>query len=132
MKKTELILLGFMILLSLSVFSQAKDYEFKTRPVGEKLQYEVGSDFQFVSFNIKGIKTSSQKLALVNLLESNSNFKRVRISNSHEFHGFIHKSLKAQDVRGILLAQGFDFKFDKYKFKGNFINEQQLKKALKN
>jgi len=118
-------------MLTLNLSAQMQAYEFKTAPVGEKLQYEVGSEFQFVSFNIKDIKTSAQKVVLVKLLESNSNFKQVRISNSHEFHGFINKQLKAKDVREILIAQSVDFVFDKHKFKGNFMKEQR-NQTLKN
>ena len=117
MKKTELILLGFMISLSLSVFSQSRDYEFKTTPVGEKLQYEVGSDFQFVSFNTQGIKSDIQQKTSVKRLNANLDFKKVSMNSSHQFQGFINKELKSKEVRKILLAEGVDFKVDRHHFK---------------
>jgi len=49
----------------------------------------------------------------------------------NEFHGYVKKTMHAKDVRPLLLSQGVDFKFDQYKFKGCFRNEQ-LKQEVKN
>jgi len=130
MKNIQFLLSGIIIFLTLSLSAQQRTYEFKTSSVGEKLQSEVGSDFRFVSFNVKGIENNTQQKALLKTLEANTNFKRVSMNANHEFHGFINKELKAKDVRKILLAQGLDFKFDSHKFKGCYSNEQ-LKQEFK-
>jgi len=112
------------LLLVLNVSAQKQGYEFRTFPVNDKLQTEIGKDYRFVGFVVKGIKTEAQKQALQKSLSSNSQFKKVRINGVNEFHGFIQKDLKAVDVRKILQSQGFDFVFDKYKFKGDIMQEQ--------
>jgi len=125
MKKIKLIIGVFILLFTLNLSAQEKkEYDFRTSPIGNKLQSEVGKDFRYVAFVIKGIKTPAQKQVLKNILRKNPNFKRVSINTVNEFHGFINKKLSAQDVRQILLSQGFDFRFDKYKFKGCYLNEQ--------
>ena len=129
--KRELIILT-MILISLASFSQEKSsYEFKTTTVvNKKSRSATEKDFYFVSFNIKYIKTPEQRNTLINKLESDSNFKQVKINTGNEFHGFIHNTLDAHKVREILLSYGVDFEFDKYKFKGCYMNEQ-LKQEIK-
>jgi len=130
MKNTRFLLSALVIILTLSLSAQKQTYEFRTSPVSSKSQAEVGKDYYYVSFVIKGIKNEAQKKILQKSFSSNPQFKKVSINKVNEFHGFIHKSLDAHKVREILLAQGFDFKFDRYKFKGCYLNEQ-LKQEVK-
>jgi len=130
MKKTRFLLSGLIILLTLNLSAQTKSYEFRTSPVGKKEQATVGNNFYYVSFNIKYVKNDMQKESLIQFLTKNPNFKKVQINSANEFHGFINKKLNAKDVREILLSQNTDFKFDRYKFKGCYRNEE-LKQYIK-
>ena len=132
MKNTRFFLSVLIIIFTLNLSAQEKkEYDFRTSPIGNKLQSEVGKDFRYVAFVIKGIKTPAQKQVLKKFLRKNPNFKRVSINTVNEFHGFINKKLSAQDVREILLSQGLDFRFDRYKFKGCYLNEQFEQNHLK-
>jgi len=129
MKTLQFLIIGFILLTTLSLSAQKQTYEFRTSSVGGKLQSEVGKDYRYVGFVIKDIKNNIQKEALQKALSSNSLFQKIQINSVNEFHGFIHKSLKAQDVRKILLKQGVDFEFDQYKFKGLYRAEQLKQKT---
>jgi len=124
-----------VLLMAEPVFSQEKkhSYDFKSYPAKQnaKIKSSVGSDYYFVGFGIKGIKNGLQKKALERYFNANPNFKKVRINSVSEFHGYVKKTMHAKDVRPLLLSQGVDFKFDQYKFKGCFRNEQ-LKQEIKN
>ena len=130
MKKLS-ILLGMLLFLSFHLSAQKQSYTFRTSPVGGKLQSEIGKDYRFVGFVIQGIRNDIQKKTLQKALSSNPLFKRVSINSVNEFHGFIHNSLDAHKVRTILLAQGVDFKFDRFKFKGCYLNEELSQKHKK-
>ena len=130
MRKIKFLGALLVVFLTLNLSAQKQTYEFRTSSVGGKLQSEVGENYRYIGFVIKDIKNDIQKKTLQKALSSNPLFKKVSINSVNEFHGFIHKSLKAQDVRKILLKQGVDFKFDRYKFEGCFANEQ-LKQEVK-
>jgi len=124
MKRVQFLLsvLGFLLVLNAS--AQKQGYEFRTSSVSAKSQLEVGQDYRYVEFVIKDLKTPMQKQALQKVLSANPQIKKGSINSVNEFHGFIHKDLKATDVRKILQAEGCDFKFDDNKFKGRFVNEE--------
>jgi len=130
MKTSQFLIIGFILFLTLNLSAQKQTYEFRTSPIKGKSQTEVGKDYRFVGFVIKGIKNDIQKKALQKTLSSNSKFKNVKINVVNEFHGYIHNSLKATDVRKILQAEGVDFKFDQYKFK-SYHHKESLKRRTK-
>ena len=122
-----------VLLMAEPVFSQEKNhsYDFKSYPTKQnaKIKSSVGSDYYFVGFGIKGIKNDLQKKALERYFNANPNFKEVHINSVNEFHGYVKKTMHAKDVRPLLLSQGVDFKFDRYKFKGCYFkvaHQQQL------
>ena len=119
------LLISISIIVSInSIFAQTATYDFRSYPVNSKLQAQVGPNFRYVAFVIKGIKTAAQKQTLKTFLSHNPNFKHFSINAVNEFHGFVNNQLKASDVRQILISQGFDFRFDKYKFTGCYLKEQ--------
>jgi hypothetical protein len=123
-----------MVFLGSSLLVQAQEtysYDFKSYPTKQnaKIKSSVGSDYYFVGFGIKGIKNDLQKKALERYFNANPNFKEVHINSVNEFHGYVKKTMHAKDVRPLLLSQGVDFKFDRYKFKGCYFkvaHQQQL------
>ena len=126
MKKFRFLLGGLLILLTFSVSAQQHEkegYDFKIPLMSEKMQAQVGENFHLVSFGILGIKSEMQRKMLVKTFSANPDFKNVRIDKSDVFYAFMDKKLDAKTVREILLAQGVDYKFDQYKFKGCYRNE---------
>jgi hypothetical protein len=109
-----------LIFFSISFFSfsqtEPKNFDFKKTEISEKTQAQVGRDFYFVSFYVKGIKTASQRKALSQFFNANPNFKRVSIASYNEFHGFVKNTVHASDVQSLLKSQGVDMVISKEKF----------------
>lgn len=84
-------LLSLTLIIFSYTLSAQENNGFKIKHVSDKLQQEVGNDFQFLSFGLVGIKTSEQKAMLQNELTANVNFKKTSISENNEFHGFVNK-----------------------------------------
>ena len=107
-------------------------YDFRTAPeTGAKTKVKgVDAGYYYVSFNILGIKNAMQRKALERYFNANPNFKKVSINSGNEFHGWLKQSMHAKDVRPLLLAQGVDFKFDRYKFKGCYFKAAQQQRKL--
>ena len=118
--KTFFIILGFIsfftYLSAQNTDSNNNRFDFKKTKIAEKIQLEVGPDFRFVSFYIKGIKNATQRQALAHFFNSNPNFKKVSIASYNEFHGFIKKSVHAPEVQKMLQSQGVDMVISPDKF----------------
>jgi len=111
MKKVS-VLLFFILMIVTASWAQQKTAFRNCHNYNIKLQEKMGKDFPRVKFKVAGITTQKQADALLKELKSKFEMKREKIKADGSFSAYIKNTVTADQVRDILIKQGYDYDFE--------------------
>ena len=90
----------------------------------------MGADFKQVKFRIAGVSTQEQANTLLEQIKSSFETKRARIKPDGSFSAYMKKEVNADELRIVLIKQGYDYDFETVKLVDKALMES-LKKNKK-